>query len=66
MIEPEIGRKFAILVSEDDFSDEGALEYKPASINGKETDIDQIYSDLSKIAKMITEASVKRDKLMKK
>ena len=63
VIEPEIGRKFGILVSEDDFSPEGSIDYKPPSINGKETDLKEVYGDLSKIAQMIASASKERDEL---
>ncbi len=63
VIEPEIVRQFGIMVAEDDFSSEGAIEYKPASVDGKETDMEEVYHDLSEIAGMITQASVERDKL---
>lgn len=39
VIEPEIDRTFGILVAEDDFSSEGALEYVPPQIDGVETDL---------------------------
>ncbi len=39
VIEPEIDRTFGILVAEDDFSSEGALECVPARIDGVETDM---------------------------
>ncbi|HXY88778.1 MAG TPA: hypothetical protein VEG44_10080 [Candidatus Acidoferrales bacterium] len=35
VIEPVIGREFGILVSEDDFSAAGSLEYKPPTIGGE-------------------------------
>ncbi|PKL67142.1 MAG: hypothetical protein CVV28_06965 [Methanobacteriales archaeon HGW-Methanobacteriales-1] len=63
VIEPEIGRKFGIVVSEDDFSLEGAIDYKAASINGKETDLKEVNQNLSEIARMIAMASAERDKL---
>ncbi len=66
VIEPEIGRKFGIIISEDDFSDEGQLKYKEPSINGEKTDLEEIYSDLSALMEMINRASAKRDKLKKK
>lgn len=65
VIEPEIGRKFGIIISEDDFSDEGALEYKESSINGVNTDMEEVYSDLSKLMEMINRASSERDKQKK-
>lgn len=61
VIEPEIGRKFGILVSEDDFSPEGAIVYKPPSVSGRDTDLDEVYNDLSEIARMISLASAERD-----
>lgn len=61
VIEPEIGRKFGILVSEDDFSPEGAIDYKPPSVSGRDTDLDEVYNDLSEIARMISLASAERD-----
>jgi hypothetical protein len=61
VIEPEVGRQFGILVSEDDFSSEGSLEYQSPSINGKETNLEEVYRDLSEIAEMISSASAERD-----
>ena len=61
VIEPVIGRKFGILVSEDDFSVAGTIGYKPASVAGKETDLNKVSHDLSDIAEMIAKASLKRD-----
>jgi predicted NBD/HSP70 family sugar kinase len=62
VIEPAIGRKFGIMVSEDDFSAAGSIEYKPASIAGKETDLKKVSHDLSEIVDMIAKASLKRDR----
>ena len=63
VIEPEIGRKFGMIISEDDFSDEGVIEYKKPSINGKETDIKSVYGDIAQVAEFISNASTKRDNL---
>ncbi|WP_424354944.1 ROK family protein [Methanobacterium sp. MBAC-LM] len=63
VIEPEIGRKFGMIISEDDFSDEGVIEYKEPSINGKETDINAVYDDIAQVAELISKASAKRDRL---
>jgi len=63
VIEPEIGRKFGMIISEDDFSDEGVIEYKEPSINGKETDINEVYDDIAQVAELISKASAKRDRL---
>ncbi len=42
-------------------SPEGAIDYKPPSVAGKETNLDEIFRDLSEIAEMIALASVERD-----
>jgi hypothetical protein len=47
VVEPKIGRTFGVLVSEDDFSAAGKLQYKAASINGKETDFKEIAQALA-------------------
>ena len=65
VIEPEIGRSFGIVVSEDDFSPSGKIEYKPASINGKETDIAEVGQGLVLAKKLITMASQERDEAKK-
>lgn len=62
VIEPSIGRKFGLLVSEDDFSAEGAIDYKPPAVSGKETDLEQFAQDLQKVADSISEASRQRDR----
>jgi predicted NBD/HSP70 family sugar kinase len=66
VIEPKIGRTFGILVSEDDFSPAGKLEYKPASINGKETDFSEIAQALALAQKLIAQAAEERDNTRKK
>lgn len=63
VIEPEIGRKFGIIISEDDFSDEGELEYKEATIDDQETDLNETLRDLSKLKEMINNASAERDSM---
>ncbi|MCL5036441.1 MAG: ROK family protein [Chloroflexi bacterium] len=65
IIEPEIGRKFGLLVSEDDFSAAGDIAYKPPCVSGKETNIEEFYHDLKEAAEMIARASEKRDKAKK-
>ncbi len=62
IIEPEIERRFGILISEDDFSAEGNIDYKPASINGKTIDVEEVSSGLSQLGEAIKEASGKRDR----
>jgi hypothetical protein len=65
VIEPEIDRTFGIVVSEDDFSPSGKIEYKPASINGKETDFEEVAQGLALAKKLITMASQERDEAKK-
>jgi len=61
VIEPEVGRTFGIVVSEDDFSPTGKMEYKPASINGRETDFKEITQGLEMARKLFTRAAAKRE-----
>ena len=65
VIEPEIQRTYGILVSEDDFSSAGEIEYKPSSVNGKETDFAEIAQALAPARKLITETAAERDKAKK-
>jgi hypothetical protein len=65
VIEPEIGHTYGILVSEDDFSPAGQIKYKPASINGKETDFKEIAQGLALAQKLITQATAERDRARK-
>ncbi len=65
VIEPEIGRTFGIVVSEDDFSPSGEIEYKPASINGKKTDFVEIAQGLALAQKLFTKAAAEREKAKK-
>jgi hypothetical protein len=46
IIEPEIGRKFPALVSEDDFSAAGQIPYRPPQVNGEETDMTEFAETL--------------------
>lgn len=57
VIEPEIGRTFGIVVSEDDFSPTGAINYKPASINGKDTDFEEIARGLEMARQLFARAA---------
>ncbi len=61
VIEPEIGREFGILVSEDDFSAAGALEFSPATVNGEETDFNEIVEVLAPAKKLVAQAAAERD-----
>jgi hypothetical protein len=65
VVEPEIGRTFGIVVSEDDFSPSGKIKYKPASINGKETDFREIAQGLALAQKLITQAAKERKRAKK-
>ena len=66
VIEPEIGRTFGIVVSEDDFSRAGEIKYKPPSISGKETDFNQIAQGLALAQKLIAQAVAERDSVRAK
>lgn len=61
IIEPEIGRKFCALISEDDFSAAGDIPYRPATITGKETDMAEFEKDRVAISLLYAAASKKRD-----
>jgi len=61
VIEPEITRQFGVLVSEDDFSASGGIKYKPASIAGKVTNIEELMNQLQEVSLVVTEASRERD-----
>ena len=61
VIEPEIERKFGVLVSEDDFSGTGSLDYRPPSVNGKETDMETFAQNLQDVADILREAAQNRD-----
>jgi hypothetical protein len=61
IIEPEIGRVYGIVVSEDDFSATGSIEYQPPSINGKVTNLNEIAMGLSLAKQLIAQASAERD-----
>jgi len=61
VIEPEIGRKFCTLVSEDDFSAAGKIPYKPATIGGKETDMTEFAAMLQVLQDLFGLAGERRD-----
>ncbi|MEI6806201.1 MAG: hypothetical protein WCK49_06820 [Myxococcaceae bacterium] len=61
VIEPEINRKFGLLVAEDNFSATGSIAYQPAAIDGKPTDLTQINDELVELAQLIAKASAMRD-----
>jgi len=60
IIEPEVGRTFGIVVSEDDFSPTGKIEYRPASINGKETDFEEVAQGLEMARQLFAQAAAEQ------
>jgi hypothetical protein len=54
VIEPALERSFGILVAEDDFSAAGPIEYRAASVGGKETDLDEVRLALAEGARLLT------------
>lgn len=65
IIEPEIERSFGMLVAEDDFSAEGAIEYVPPSVNGKITDLNKTEQIMHTVASVLMQASQERDEAKK-
>jgi hypothetical protein len=63
IIEPEIGRKFCALISEDDFSAVGDIPYKPPGIGGKETSMAAFEKNVQAIRELYAVASRKRDEV---
>lgn len=61
VIEPEIERDFGILVSEDDFSAEGPIDYKKPTVDGKEVDVEEVVIGLKAWKKALEQASAERD-----
>lgn len=61
VIEPVIGRTFALHVAEDDFSAAGDIAYSPAAIDGKKTDMAEVAEDIRMLAAIYAAASKKRD-----
>jgi hypothetical protein len=54
------------VVSEDDSSPSGKIEYKPAPIDGKETNFEEIARGLALAQKLIAQAAAERDNAKKK
>ncbi|HYB75954.1 MAG TPA: hypothetical protein VEC08_03250 [Nitrososphaerales archaeon] len=65
VIEPEIGRTFGIIVAEDDFSPQGSLEFKLASVGGRETDFAEVAQGLALAKRLIAQAAAERDEAKK-
>ena len=63
VIEPAIGRSFALQVAEDDFSATGNIPYCPATINGKQTDMAEFGRTLATLQGVFGAAAKERDAL---
>ncbi len=61
VIELEIGRSFGCLISEDDFSPVGELEYQQPAVAGVVTDLKELDGLLGLVKTGIVQASRKRD-----
>lgn len=61
IIEPEIQRDFGILVSEDDFSAEGSIDYKKPTVDGIEIDVEAVVNGLIEFKQALQQASSERD-----
>lgn len=61
VIEPQIDRRFGVLVAEDDFSADGAIDYRAAQVGGRETDLDEVGGQLEMVRSAIATASAVRD-----
>lgn len=60
VIDPEIGKKFCALISEDYFT-AADIPYKPPTVDGRETDMEEFNRNLKAIKKLYATASRKRD-----
>jgi hypothetical protein len=65
IIESTIIRNFGMVVSEDDFSANGKLEYLEPAIDGIPTDLNSVYLTLDTVKTMIIKASKTRDERLK-
>jgi hypothetical protein len=63
VIEPEIGRGYYALISEDDFSAAGTVPYRPPSIAGKETNLEGFYENIQALKKLFADAAMRRDEI---
>jgi hypothetical protein len=61
VIEPQIDRKFGIMVPDDDFSKNGSIDYKPAAIAGKVIDLEELANQVEVVAGIVREASKRLD-----
>ena len=62
VIEPNVGRTLGILVSEDDFSDAGVMQYRQASVKGKATDFNEIEMGLAIAGELMNRAKINLNK----
>lgn len=63
VIEPAVGRTFALQVADDDFSAAGDIPYCPPMINGRETDMTEFARTLAALQGTYGAAARKRDDL---
>ncbi|OPY37133.1 MAG: hypothetical protein A4E35_01597 [Methanoregula sp. PtaU1.Bin051] len=61
VIEPEIGRSFALQVADDDFSAIGDIPYCPPMIGGNVTDMAEFDKDRQDLLAVFAAAAKKRD-----
>ena len=61
VIEPSVGRTFALLVAEDDFGAVGEIPFTPAAVGGKPTNMAEFEKNLHTIASLFAAAAKKRD-----
>lgn len=61
VIEPSVGRTFALLVAEDDFGAAGEIPFTPAAVGGKPTNMAEFEKNLQAIASLFAAAAKKRD-----
>lgn len=61
IIEPEIERDFGILISEDDFSAEGSIDYKNPTVDGVKINVEEVLDGLREFRQSLEQASAERD-----
>jgi hypothetical protein len=66
VIEKTIVRHFGVVAAEDDFSPESLLNYQPASIKGKKTNLYSLEKVRVKVVELLKNAFKKRDALKRK
>jgi hypothetical protein len=62
VIEPDIGRSFSVMISEDDFSGVGDTQYQSPSIDGQETNLPEIFDEISHMKDIVEAAAERRKK----